>query len=61
MLTIDHVLFPTDFSEGARQAFPQAAFLADWHDAELYILSVTGPIGMTSTRTVSAFQCPPRR
>jgi len=42
MLTIDRVLFPTDFSEGARQPFPQAAFLADWHDAELHILNVTG-------------------
>ncbi len=42
MLTIDRVLFPTDFSDGAKQAFPQAAFLADWHDAELHILNVTG-------------------
>jgi len=42
MLTIQRVLFPTDFSEGAKQAFPQAAFLADWHDAELHILNVTG-------------------
>lgn len=42
MLTIKRVLFPTDFSEGARRAFPQAAFLAAWHDAELHILNVTG-------------------
>jgi nucleotide-binding universal stress UspA family protein len=42
MLSIDHVLFPTDFSDGARRAFPQAAFLADWHDATLHILNVTG-------------------
>lgn len=42
MLTIDHVLFPTDFSDGAKRAFPQAVFLADWHDAELHILNVTG-------------------
>lgn len=41
MLTIQRILFPTDFSEGAKQAFPQAAFLADWHDAELHILNVT--------------------
>jgi nucleotide-binding universal stress UspA family protein len=42
MLTIRRVLFPTDFSEGSKRAFPQAAFLADWHDAELHILNVTG-------------------
>lgn len=42
MLTIDQVLFPTDFSDGAKRAFPQAVFLADWHDAELHILNVTG-------------------
>ncbi len=41
MLAIDRVLFPTDFSEGARQAFPQAVFFADWHDAELHILNAT--------------------
>ncbi len=42
MLTIDRVLFPTDFSDGSKRAFPQAAFLADWHDADLHILNVTG-------------------
>ena len=42
MLSIDRVLFPTDFSDGSKRAFPQAAFLADWHDAELHILNVTG-------------------
>ncbi len=42
MLNIHRILFPTDFSEGAEQAFPQAASLADWHDAELHILNVTG-------------------
>ena len=42
MLTIRRVLFPTDFSDGSKRAFPQAAFLADWHDAELHILNVTG-------------------
>lgn len=42
MLDIRRVLFPTDFSPGARQAFPQAASLADWHDAELHIYNVTG-------------------
>lgn len=42
MLTIERLLFPTDFSDCARQAFPQAATLADWHDAELHVLNVTG-------------------
>jgi nucleotide-binding universal stress UspA family protein len=42
MLTIDRVLFPTDLSEGARRAFPQAVHLASWHDASLHILNVTG-------------------
>ncbi len=42
MLNIHRVLFPTDFSDGSKQAFPQAAYLADWHDAELRVLNVTG-------------------
>jgi len=42
MLDIHRVLFPTDFSDGSKRAFPQAAFLAAWHDAELHILNVTG-------------------
>jgi nucleotide-binding universal stress UspA family protein len=40
MLDIDHVLFPTDFSEGAEPAFPQAVHFADWHDATLHIVNV---------------------
>jgi nucleotide-binding universal stress UspA family protein len=42
MLSIKRILFPTDFSDGAARAFPQAAFLAHAHDAELHILSVAG-------------------
>ncbi|WP_103026945.1 universal stress protein [Salinibacter altiplanensis] len=42
MLSIQRVLFPTDFSDGSKRAFPQAAYLADWHDADLHILNVTG-------------------
>ncbi|PEN15215.1 universal stress protein [Longibacter salinarum] len=42
MLSIKRILFPTDFSDGAARAFPQAAFLAHAHDAELCILSVAG-------------------
>ncbi len=40
MLTIRRILFPTDFSDGAARAFPQAAQLADWHDAELHVVHV---------------------
>lgn len=42
MLTIQRVLFTTDFSDGAARAFPRAAALAERHDAELHILNVTG-------------------
>ena len=42
MLSIERILFPTDFSEGAARAFPQAAVLAHAHDADLCILSVVG-------------------
>lgn len=40
MLSIDRILWPTDFSAGAEHAFPHAALLADWHDADLHILNV---------------------
>jgi len=40
MLDINHVLFPTDFSEGAAPAFPRAVHFAEWHDATLHILNV---------------------
>lgn len=40
MLNINHVLFPTDFSEGAAPAFPQAMHFAQWHDATLHIVNV---------------------
>jgi len=40
MLTIDRILFTTDFSDAAAAAFSQAAALADWHDADLHILNV---------------------
>lgn len=42
MLAIQRILFPTDFSDGAARAFPQAVALAERHDAELHILNVTG-------------------
>jgi nucleotide-binding universal stress UspA family protein len=41
MLNIRRILFPTDLSEGAARAFPQAVALAEAHDAELHILHVT--------------------
>lgn len=40
MLSIRRVLWPTDFSTGAAQAFPHAAALAAWHDAALHVLHV---------------------
>lgn len=50
MLSIRRVLWPTDFSEGAGRAFPYAAALASWHEAELHVLNVqktsaTSPVG----------------
>ncbi len=40
MLTIDQILVPTDLSDCAEEAFRHAAFLADWHDAELHVLNI---------------------
>jgi len=40
MLSINRILWPTDLSTGAGQAFPHAAALAAWHEAELHILNV---------------------
>jgi nucleotide-binding universal stress UspA family protein len=45
MLAVRRLLFPTDFTDGAANAFPQAVYLADWHDAELHIVNVTGSSG----------------
>ncbi|WP_263788471.1 universal stress protein [Salinibacter grassmerensis] len=41
MLSIRRILWPTDFSKGADRAFPHAAALASWHEAELHVLNVT--------------------
>lgn len=38
MLDIQRILYPTDFSETARQALPWAASLADHHGAGLHVL-----------------------
>jgi len=43
MLSIRRILFPTDFSAGAANAFSQAVYLANRHDAELHILNVAEP------------------
>ena len=40
MLNIRRILWPTDFSQGADRAFPHAAALAQWHEAELHVLNV---------------------
>ena len=39
-MKIDTILFPTDFSEAADQAFESAVFLAEAHDAKLILLHV---------------------
>lgn len=52
MLTIRRILFPTDFSEGAARAFPQAVFLAKQHDAELHIVHVQNDGGDTQSMPV---------
>jgi nucleotide-binding universal stress UspA family protein len=51
MLSIQRILFPTDFSDGATRAFSQAVYLADRHDAELHIVNVAEP-GGESERTL---------
>lgn len=58
MLEIRRILWPTDFSEGAGRAFPYAAALASWHEAELHVLNVkedgsAEPTGMESSFPVS--------
>jgi nucleotide-binding universal stress UspA family protein len=40
MLSIRRILWPTDFSTGAGRAFPYAAAMAAWHEAELHVLNV---------------------
>lgn len=40
MLSINRILWPTDLSAGAGRAFPHAAALAHWHNAELHLLNV---------------------
>lgn len=49
MLHLRRVLFPTDLSEGAARAFPQAVALAHDHDADLHILNVISPGCTTET------------
>lgn len=39
-MKIDTILFPTDFSEAADQAFESAVFLAEAHNAKLVVLHV---------------------
>jgi len=41
MLTIEHVLLPTDGSAWSESAFAHAAFFAGRHDARLHVLHVT--------------------
>lgn len=43
MLTIDRILFPTDFSPCAEDAFSHAAHLALRYDAEVFVFNVVTP------------------
>ena len=43
MLEIKKILFPTDYSACAEQAFSQAAYLAERYDAVLHVLHVAEP------------------
>ncbi len=43
MLSIKKILFPTDYSACAEQAFSQAAYLAERYDADLHVLHVAEP------------------
>ena len=43
MLQIKKILFPTDYSACAEQAFSQAAYLAERYDAAVHVLHVTEP------------------
>lgn len=58
MLEIRRVLWPTDFSTGAAQAFSHAAAMASWHEAELHVLHVAdgtsqGSVGMEESFPIS--------
>jgi nucleotide-binding universal stress UspA family protein len=56
MLSIDTILWPTDFSRGAERAFPHAAALAQSHGAALHILNVRE--GREAVRSEMADQFP---
>ncbi len=58
MLDINHVLFPTDFSEGAEPAFPRAMHFAKWHDATLHILNVQESAQPDDLETTRSFPIP---
>ncbi len=45
---IERILFPTDFSEGARHALPYAVDLAKQYDARLFIVHVVYDVVSTS-------------
>lgn len=43
MLTIENILFPTDFTPSAEDAFSHAAHLASRHDARIHVFNVVRP------------------
>lgn len=58
MLGIRRILWPTDFSTGAARAFPYAAALASWHEAELHVLNVADEEPVEATGMASEFPLP---
>ncbi|MFB6249304.1 MAG: universal stress protein [Salinibacter sp.] len=55
MLSIDTLLWPTDFSQGAERAFPHAAALAAGHDAEIHVLNVRDQQGPGEAERAAPF------
>ncbi len=64
MLEIKKILFPTDYSACAEQAFSQAAYLAERYGAVLHVLHVTEPsvllpaFGLSETELASDLHLP---
>ncbi|MFB6229964.1 MAG: universal stress protein [Salinibacter sp.] len=58
MLNIRRILWPTDLTDQAERAFPHAATLAAWHDADLHILNVVEKGTGKSAGTKETFPVP---
>lgn len=58
MFPIRHIVFPTDFSDFARQALDRAASLAKGNDAELTVVHVLQPITQVASIPVGDMTLP---